>query len=146
MATDVWWKVTPLQRMNKNQWEQLCDRCGICCLHKLQDEQTDEVVCTNVACKFFDLHNSCCSDYVNRKKNQLSCLTITYDLLEEAQYWLPETCAYRRLYQGKEIPTWHPLNTNKNEIPVKISIKHYAELENELNIEQLEDHLIDLVI
>ncbi|MFT6835868.1 MAG: putative cysteine cluster protein YcgN (CxxCxxCC family) [Francisellaceae bacterium] len=143
MKKTDWWETTPLQELSHEKWEKLCDNCGICCLHKLQDEETEEVACTNIACGFFDLHNSCCSDYANRKTNQPGCLTITYDLLDQAQHWLPKTCAYRRLYQGDKIPNWHPLITGSQET-VKISIKHIARLEDEDNIKNLEDHIIDL--
>jgi hypothetical protein len=145
MTKGNWWETTSLNEMNHDQWESLCDRCGICCLHKLQDEDTNEVVCTNVVCKFFDLKNSKCSDYENRKQNQPDCLTITYDLLDKAQHWLPKTCAYRRLYQGNKLPSWHPLITNNNK-PVNVSIRKYAELENKHNIDNLEDYIVDINI
>ncbi len=143
MSEKEWWQTTHLKEMTHEQWESLCDKCGICCLHKLQDEDTDEVVCTNVVCSFFDLKNSQCGDYLNRKENQPSCLTITYDLLKKAQYWLPKSCAYRRLYQGKNLPSWHPLIT-KSTKPVKASIRYFAELENKNNIDHLEDHIVDI--
>ncbi|MDC0534459.1 YcgN family cysteine cluster protein [Francisellaceae bacterium] len=145
MTKGNWWETTSLNEMNHEQWESLCDRCGICCLHKLQDEDTNEVVCTNVVCKFFDLKKSKCSDYKNRKQNQPDCLTITYELLDKAQHWLPKTCAYRRLYQGNKLPSWHPLITNKNK-PVNVSIRKYAELENKHNIDNLEDYIVDINI
>lgn len=109
----VFWQVLPLQQLSERQWEALCDGCGKCCLHKLQDEDDDEdlVYYTDVACGFLDGNSARCSDYSNRLSNVPGCLNLTAENLMECFWWLPPSCAYRRLAEGKDLPNWHPLRS-----------------------------------
>jgi uncharacterized cysteine cluster protein YcgN (CxxCxxCC family) len=104
------WESCPLENLTETQWESLCDRCGRCCVHKLQDDETDEVFVTDIACELLDLETCCCSDYANRKQTVPDCLRLTPQLARCLD-WLPPTCAYRRLAEGKGLPQWHPLVT-----------------------------------
>lgn len=101
------WKTTALDAMSNTQWESLCDGCGKCCLHKLEDEDTGEVFYTCVACQLID--SSCrCSDYDNRLDRVPECLSLKPDDIKHF-HWLPKTCAYRLLSEGQDLPLWHPL-------------------------------------
>ncbi len=107
---DNWW-LQPLESLDSGQWEQLCDGCGKCCLHKLQDEETDELYYTAVACRFLDTENVRCKCYKERAENNPDCLIIRPDNIVSMLEWLPQTCAYRLRYENKPLPVWHPLIT-----------------------------------
>jgi hypothetical protein len=98
----------PLASLSRDEWEALCDGCGKCCLHKVEDADSGRIWPTNVACKLLDLKTARCSDYRNRRKFVPDCLRLTPALAEELE-WLPETCAYRLRAHGEPLPHWHYL-------------------------------------
>jgi uncharacterized cysteine cluster protein YcgN (CxxCxxCC family) len=102
------WETTPLAAMTPEQWESLCDGCGKCCLEKFEEEETERIVYSRVACTLLDLKTCRCRDYANRASQVPDCVTLTPAELVRPQ-WLPETCAYRRLAEGRPLPPWHPL-------------------------------------
>lgn len=104
---DRFWEL-PLDKLSREEWEALCDGCGRCCLHKLEDEDTGEVIETNVACKLLDTKTARCSDYAHRKAFVPDCLRLTPRLVRQVP-WLPKSCAYKRLADGDPLPGWHPL-------------------------------------
>ena len=104
-----YWETTPLNRMTQAEWEALCDGCGKCCLNKLEDEDTGDVVLTRVACRLFDDSTCLCSKYEIRKQYVPECISLTAKTLDRHMYWLPATCAYKLLHQGKPLYDWHPL-------------------------------------
>lgn len=104
----LFWKEKPLAKLNREEWESLCDNCGKCCLQKLEDEDTGEVFFTNVVCRLLDLDGNRCTHYQERSTLVPSCVTLTLDDLLDP-YWLPSTCAYRLLAEDRELPEWHPL-------------------------------------
>jgi uncharacterized cysteine cluster protein YcgN (CxxCxxCC family) len=104
----AFWREKPLSAMSRKEWESLCDGCGRCCLHKLRDEDTDEITFTNVACRLLDLKTCQCSDYVNRRARVPDCVQLTPAKLKKVD-WLPPSCAYRLLSEGKDLYPWHPL-------------------------------------
>ena len=104
-----YWETTPLARMTQAEWEALCDGCGKCCLNKLEDEDTGDVVLTRVACRLFDDSTCLCSKYEIRKQFVPECISLTAKTLDRHMYWLPETCAYKLLHKGKPLYDWHPL-------------------------------------
>ena len=131
--TEAFWKRKSLVEMNREEWESLCDGCALCCLHKVQDEDTDEVFYTDVACRLLDLESCRCMDYKNRAQEIAECLVLAADE-PEAFRWLPASCAYRRLAAGKDLPEWHPLITgDPDSVPAAgISVKSFAVSENEM--------------
>ena len=101
------WRHVPLARMSRAQWESLCDGCGRCCLHKLEDEDTGEVFFTAVACRLLDGRTCRCTRYAERSRLVPACLVLTPGHLPVEA--LPATCAYRLLARGEDLPHWHPL-------------------------------------
>ena len=136
------WKTKKLADMTTEEWESLCDNCGKCCLHKLEDEDTGEIAYTNVACKLINLKSCRCTRYAERTQLVAECLDLRqYDFTQ--YHWLPATCAYRLLNDGKELPVWHPLRSGRA-VSVKkagIAISRYA-IKESASID-LEDHIIE---
>ncbi|CAM3738713.1 YcgN family cysteine cluster protein [Parendozoicomonas haliclonae] len=104
------WHTKTLTEMTREEWDSLCDGCGRCCLNKLIDED-DNVQTTAVACKLLDLHSCQCQDFANRWAHVPDCIRFTPENLEENLMWLPDSCAYRLLHEGYDLPEWHPLVT-----------------------------------
>lgn len=145
MLEPEFWKKKTLEAMNRVEWEALCDGCARCCLYKLQDEDTGEVFYTNVVCRLLDLHTCRCSDYLNRSTLVPTCLTLDPSLARSLT-WMPETCAYRLLAEGKDLPAWHPLVSNDPEAVHRAGIslrrqwlieERYADMDN------LEKYIVD---
>ncbi len=106
-----YWETVPLDRMTPAEWEALCDGCGKCCLNKLEDEDTREVAFTRIACRLLDGESCRCANYENRLRYVPECVVLTPATLPAIAYWMPVTCAYRRLHEGAPLPPWHPLLT-----------------------------------
>jgi len=130
--TDAFWKGKSLEAMTTAEWESLCDGCALCCLHKVQDEDTDEVFFTNIACRLLDTGTCRCTDYAHRAEKVSECLVLSPGRQEDFR-WLPASCAYRRLARGLDLPDWHPLVTGRAESvhDAGISIIDFAVSENE---------------
>ena len=105
---NAFWKNKTLRQMSPSEWEALCDGCGKCCLVKLIDDLTDDLHYTTVACKLLDCESCRCGDYENRKSLVEDCVILSPRLIEEL-HWMPSTCAYRLIYEGKDLYWWHPL-------------------------------------
>jgi len=140
------WETKSLNKMNDNEWESLCDGCGRCCLVKLQDEDSDRVYLTNVACKLFDLETGRCSDYTNRLNVVPMCMNLKTDLLAMVNY-LPEFCAYRLLHEGKPLEGWHPLLSKISDSTqdAGVSICEFAVSESAVHPDQIQEHIIESI-
>ena len=102
------WKEKPLDALSKAEWESLCDGCGRCCLVKLEDEDTGAFHFTDIACELFDAHSCRCRDYAKRQKKVVDCLKLDPGMVRRLP-WLPPSCAYRLIAEGKDLKWWHPL-------------------------------------
>lgn len=102
------WEDTPLEKLDRAQWEALCDGCGKCCLHKLEDEETGELFPTNVACRLLDRRSGQCSNYRHRHAYVSECVRLSMRNVDAIE-WLPSTCAYRLRLHGEQLPDWHYL-------------------------------------
>jgi len=107
-TTMPFWRAKSLNDLTPSEWESLCDGCGKCCLHKVQYEDTNEVCYTNVGCRLLDLKTGRCSRYEERNRFVPDCVHLSPANIAELA-WMPSTCAYRLLAEGKDLPAWHPL-------------------------------------
>lgn len=132
----------PLAALDRAEWEALCDGCGKCCLHKLEDADTGEVHATNVACKLLDRHTARCTNYRGRKAYVPDCVRLTSSKVG-ALAWLPSTCAYRLRSEGKPLPEWHYLVCGDREAVHRagMSIRGWTVGEDEAG--DLEHHLVE---
>jgi len=130
--------------MSREEWEALCDGCGWCCLYKLQDEDSDEVFYTRVACRLLDMETCRCRDYANRHGPVPECMTLTPENVPHLT-WLPPTCAYRLLLAGEDLPDWHALVCGD---PWRVHRLGHSPLgltiaERQVGLDHLEDYLLE---
>lgn len=140
--TTPFWEQKSLTEMTDAEWESLCDGCGKCCLHKLIDEDTEELYYTNIACSLLDDKTCSCKDYANRFSYDEECLKLTRDKIDEF-YWLPDTCSYRLLAEGKPLPTWHPLITGSKEAMHAADESVREKVVYEIDVIDWEDHILN---
>jgi hypothetical protein len=112
--SDQFWKTKTLEQMSSAEWESLCDGCALCCMNKIEDEDSGEIFYTNSACELLDLSSCRCSDYQNRLRKVPDCLQLTVTNIDSYN-WLPTSCAYRRLANGEDLADWHPLISGRPE-------------------------------
>ena len=139
------WETVPLAKMTRAEWEALCDGCGKCCMNKLEDEDTGEVVLTNVACRLFDDPTCQCSQYAIRHQFVPECIVLKPQTMDKNLYWMPETCAYKLLWQGKPLYAWHPLlsGTSDSVHAANVSMQGRTVPEFEIDEDDWEDHIIE---
>ena len=138
---EAFWEL-PLENLTREEWEALCDGCGQCCLHKLEDEETGEIAGTNVACKLLDTRTASCKDYRHRKAFVPDCLRLTLRLVRQVP-WLPRTCAYRLRAEEKPLPEWHPLLTGSKQAMIAAGACVAGRVVSEIDAGPLEHHLTD---
>ncbi|MFO7648009.1 MULTISPECIES: YcgN family cysteine cluster protein [Halomonas] len=140
------WEQYPLEELTAEEWEALCDGCGQCCLLKFQDEETGELAVLNVACELLDISSCRCSDYANRLERVPDCTQLTPARIEEFR-WLPKSCAYRRVAEGRKLARWHPLLSGDPERVHRkgISVRSFAVSRREVPEEEYEDHIIAVI-
>lgn len=128
--------------MSATEWESLCDGCGKCCLHKLEDEDTGEIAYTNVACRLLNLHTCQCKNYDTRRAFVPDCVQLTPEAAAGLR-WLPSTCAYRLLAEGKDLEWWHPLVSGDPDTvhQAGVSVRGRAITENRAG--PLDHHIVD---
>ena len=135
----------PLKNMTQPEWEALCDGCGKCCLNKLEDADTGEVAFTRIACKLLDDATCRCAHYAVRKTIVPECVVLTPGNLAQIAYWMPRSCAYRRLHEGRALADWHPLVSGDPDTvhTAGVSVRGWTLPEIEVPVEDWEDHIID---
>ena len=114
MAWQPFWVTKTLSEMTADEWESLCDGCGKCCVHKLEDEETDEVFYTNIACRLLSESDCQCKDYRNRLEKVPDCISLSKESVDQFT-WLPSSCSYRLVSENKPLPEWHHLITGSKE-------------------------------
>ena len=139
------WETVPPTKMTPREWEALCDGCGKCCLNKLEDADTGEVWFTRIACRLLDDATCQCSNYAIRKSIVPECVVLTPATLDEIAYWMPKSCAYRRLNEGRGLADWHPLVSGDPESVHRAGISMRGQTLGEFEIpeDDWEDHIID---
>ncbi|WNO53991.1 YcgN family cysteine cluster protein [Stakelama saccharophila] len=136
------WEDTPLDKLDRAQWEALCDGCGKCCLHKLEDADTGEIHPTNVACRLLDCAAGRCSDYRHRRAHVADCVRLT--ARDVASFgWLPRTCAYRLRAEGKSLPDWHHLVCGDREAVHRAGESTRGWTVPETRVGDLAHHIVD---
>lgn len=148
MIADIpFWQRKRLDEMTPAEWESLCDGCGKCCLAKLEDEETDEVYYTDLVCRYMDSESCRCTVYDTRLAKVPECLDLTAESV--AQYhWLPQTCAYRTLAEGRPLADWHPLRSGDPETvhQAGVSIRHKVISEDKVAEDDWEEHIIHWIL
>lgn len=139
------WEKYPFDKLKAEEWEALCDGCGKCCLNKLEDEDSGVVVFTRVACRLLDDESCRCSQYEIRRQFVPECIVLTPKTLPDVSYFMPYSCAYRRLHEGRGLADWHPLVSGDPESVHKagISMKGQTVPEFEVPEEEWEHYLIE---
>ena len=136
------WKRKRLDEMTPAEWESLCDGCGKCCLHKLEDCDNGDIALTNVACRYLDLDTCRCKDYANRQRNVDDCVQLSPEVVPRLR-WLPDTCAYRLIDEGRDLYWWHPLVSGDAETVHSAGISVRGAAIDEDEVDDLEDHVQD---
>ena len=142
MTTDKFWETKTLAELDRGQWEALCDGCGKCCIHKLEDEETGELHPTNVACRMLDRRAGQCKDYRNRRAYVPDCVRLTVKNVYTTD-WLPSTCAYRLRANGEKLPDWHYLVSGDREAVHRAGESTRGWTVSEDDAGELEFHLVD---
>lgn len=144
MPDTAFWKIKPLSQMTSQEWESLCDGCGKCCVLKLEDVDSGLIHYTDVGCRLLDCSSARCRDYENRRQQVADCVMLTPDNLHQLG-WMPASCAYRLIHEGRDLPDWHPLITGDPDSTRKAGKSVAGRLfsEDKVDEEALGNHLTD---
>ncbi|MGL4474223.1 MAG: YcgN family cysteine cluster protein [Shewanella sp.] len=135
------WKQKKLAEFTHEEWESLCDGCGKCCLNKLIDDETEQLYYTNAACKLLNTASGGCQKYADRFQEVPECTRITPENIAELT-WLPDSCAYRRIYQERDLPSWHPLLTGSKTAMINAGMSVSGKVVCESKVIDIEDHIV----
>lgn len=140
----AFWEEKALSEMNDAEWEALCDGCGRCCLIKLEDEDTGEIITSDVHCRLLDPDSCRCSNYPERKKHVPDCIKLTAKNVGEIS-WMPTSCAYRRIHEGRGLAWWHPLISGDPHTveTVGVSVRGRTTAEGEVKPDDWINHAVD---
>jgi uncharacterized cysteine cluster protein YcgN (CxxCxxCC family) len=140
------WERYPLNKLSKVEWEALCDNCGKCCLIKLKDINTEQIHYTNIACRLLDEKSCHCKDYKHRQSLVKNCINLNPKAMNKNSKWMPSTCAYRLLHEGKTLFKWHPLISGNNQTVHSSgnSVKNKTFKENEIPVDKWENFVTNL--
>jgi uncharacterized cysteine cluster protein YcgN (CxxCxxCC family) len=142
VSDETFWRTKTLAAMSRAEWESLCDGCGRCCLHKLRDETTGEISFTNVACRLLNLKTARCTDYPARRTKVPDCVQLTPRTVDGLD-WLPPSCAYRLVSEGKDLFAWHPLVSGNPQTVQAAGASVAGRAISERRAGPLEHHLAD---
>lgn len=144
--SEKFWETKKLEEMTKQEWEALCDGCANCCRLKLEDEDTGAIAITSVVCHLLDCQNCQCSDYPNRHISVPDCIELGMHNISQL-FWLPESCAYRRLNENKTLPYWHYLiSGDRNKVhEMSISVQGRVVLENTIEEDDLPEFIEEII-
>lgn len=147
IAAIPFWQRKRLDEMTPGEWESLCDGCGKCCLAKLEDEDTGEVYYTDLACRYMDQDTCGCTVYPNRLEKVPACTVLTPETIDD-YHWLPYTCAYRTLAEGRPLPDWHPLRSGDpaSVHEAGVSVRYRVMSEEQVPEEDWEEHIIHWIL
>ena len=136
------WKHKKLNEMTREEWELLCDGCGRCCLIRLEDEESGEIFTTRLACEQLDIGKSVCKCYDKRHEIVADCIALTPENIGSLD-WIPSSCAYRRLSEGRELAWWHPIvSGDPNSVhEAGISVRSWAISETKITHDDIEDYI-----
>jgi uncharacterized cysteine cluster protein YcgN (CxxCxxCC family) len=142
MTSPKFWESKSLAAMTSDEWESLCDGCGKCCVIKLEDVDDGSIHYTDIGCRLLDGKSCQCKDYSNRKKEVPDCVILSPSRLDSLP-WMPSTCAYRLLHEGKDLPLWHPLVSGDKESVHKagISVRNQIFPENDIAEDDYPAHI-----
>jgi hypothetical protein len=140
-AEAPFWKTTSLFDMSRDQWESLCDGCGKCCLLKLEDDDTGVIDFTNVACRLLDIGACTCTNYAERKRFVSDCVVLTPENVDQIK-WMPSTCAYRLVAEGRDLNWWHPLVSGDPESVHQAGVSVRGRVVTEKLAGDLEDYIV----
>ncbi len=146
MVGEPFWKTKTFAQMTSAEWESLCDGCAKCCLHKLEDEDTGDVYYTDIACRYLDTQTCQCKDYSQRQALVPECLKLRPQDVKQFD-WLPNTCSYRLLANGEDLPLWHHLLSGQTTLVHQLgfSVKNKVVLEDSVKSDDYEDRVITWV-
>jgi uncharacterized cysteine cluster protein YcgN (CxxCxxCC family) len=139
-ASKPYWETKSLAEMNPAEWESLCDACGLCCLVRFEDEDTGQVTPTRVHCRLYDPDRCGCSDYEDRQRTVPDCVKLTPGNIADLP-WMPKSCAYRRLHEGRGLAWWHPLVSGDPETVHTAGVSVRGQTINEISLDAEEDAL-----
>jgi uncharacterized cysteine cluster protein YcgN (CxxCxxCC family) len=144
LTIQSFWQTKSLAELTKEEWEALCDGCAKCCLIKFEDEDTGRIYHTNVVCELLEIYHCRCTRYAERSVLVLTCLTLT-PALASSLTWMPDTCAYRLLAEGKDLPPWHPLVSGDPKAVHKagMSVRGKVVSARDIDEEDLPDYVVD---
>jgi uncharacterized protein len=146
-AQRPFWQTKTLDTMTPAEWESLCDRCGLCCMVKLEDEDTGAIYGTDIACRLFDAGTCTCASYGTRRKKVRDCIKLTPAAVRSIR-WLPTTCAYRLIGEGKPLASWHPLVSGSFESVHEAGISVRGRIggsERSVDLDDFPSHIVDWV-
>lgn len=141
-STPPFWERKTLAEMTRSEWESLCDGCARCCLFKIEDSESGELFHTDVVCRYLDLNDGHCTCYARRSVKVPDCVTLTPENIAELG-WMPASCAYRRLAEGRGLPEWHPLRSGNRRQMEVAGISVLGRVIAETEVEDLEERVVD---